>query len=164
MNKKEGKEGHRPEGTTEGFFLEPLGLYLKVERRKGRLSRISYSRERPEVPMPPEEKEGLLGCWLEGEEVPWRILDLSSLTEFQKEVLKSVASIPPGETLTYGQVAERIGRPKAARAVGRAVGKNPFPLIIPCHRVVGSKGLGGYSSGLDLKWRLLDIERNICQK
>jgi len=114
--------------------------------------------------MPREEKEGLLGCWLGGEEVPWRVLDLSNLTEFQKEVLKSVASIPPGETLTYGQVAERIGRPKAARAVGQAVGKNPFPLIIPCHRVVGSKGLGGYSSGLDLKRRILDIERDICQK
>jgi len=164
VNKKEGKEERRQEGMTEGFFLEPLGLYLKLERRKGRLSRISYSRERPEVLMPPEEEEGLLRCWIEGEEVPWEILDLSSLTEFQKEVLKSVASIPPGETLTYGQVAERIGKPKAARAVGQAVGKNPFPLIIPCHRVVGSKDLGGYSSGLDLKRRLLDIERDICPK
>jgi len=66
--------------------------------------------------------------------------------------------------LTYGQVAEGIKRPGAARAVGQALGKNPFLLIIPCHRVVGSKGIGGYSLGLNLKRRLLDVEREICQK
>ncbi len=155
------KEGNDAD-LTEGMFLEPLGFYLLVEWRKGRISKISFTEERPEVPMPPEEEDALLKCWPEGEEVPWDLFDLTSLTEFQREVLSFVASIPPGETLTYGQVAERLGRPKAARAVGQALGKNPFPLIIPCHRVVGSKDIGGYSSGIGLKKRLLDVEREIC--
>ncbi len=147
---------------TEGIFLEPLGFYLLVERREGRIGRISFSTERPKVPIPPEEKEAILRCWPGGEKVPWDLLDLSALTEFQRTVLKFVATIPPGETLTYGQVAEGIRRPNAARSVGSALGKNPFPLIIPCHRVVGSNGIGGYSSGVDLKRRLLDVEKEIC--
>jgi methylated-DNA-[protein]-cysteine S-methyltransferase len=151
-------------GMTEGIFLEPLGLYLQVERRKGRIRRISFSTERPEFPMPPEEEEAILNCWLEGGEVPWELLDLSGLTKFQKDALEFVTTIPPGETLTYGEVAERLGRPNAARAAGQALGKNPFPLIIPCHRVVGSKGLGGYSSGVGLKKRLLDVEKEICHR
>jgi len=155
------KEGNDAD-LTEGMFLEPLGLYLLVERRKGRIGKISFTEERPERPLPPEEEDALLKCWPGGEEVPRRLLDLSGLTEFQKVVLKFVATIPPGETMTYGEIAKRLGRPKAARAVGMALGKNPFPLIIPCHRVVGSKGFGGYSSGVDLKRRLLDVEREIC--
>lgn len=147
----------------EGIFLEPLGLYLKVERQKGRINEMSFSQVRQEASMPPEEEEVLLKCWLEGSSVPWDLLDLSGLTEFQRVVLMFVASIPLGETLTYGQVAEGLGRPKAARAIGQALGKNPFPLIIPCHRVVGSKDLGGYSSGPDLKRRLLEIEKETCQ-
>ncbi len=149
---------------TECIFIEPLDLYLKVERRKGRIGRIAFPPERTKFPMPPEEEEALLRCWPGGEKVPWDLLDLSGLTEFQKEVLEFVTTIPLGETLTYGQVAEGIKRPGAARAVGQALGKNPFLLIIPCHRVVGSKGIGGYSLGLNLKRRLLDVEREICQK
>jgi methylated-DNA-[protein]-cysteine S-methyltransferase len=162
---REGSYADRMEGATEGIFLEPLGLYLLVERSEGRIGRISFSAKRPKVPMPPKEKEALLRCWPGGEEgVPWDLLDLSGLTGFQREVLSFVASIPLGETLTYGQVAERLGRPKAARAVGSALAANPFPLIIPCHRVVGSKGIGGYSSGVELKRRLLDVEREIFQR
>jgi len=157
------KEGNDAD-PTEGIFLEPLDLYLLVERRKGRMRKISFSQERPKVSIPPEEEDALLKCWLEGGEVPWGLFDLSSLTVFQRKVLGVVSEIPPGETMTYGQVATRLGRPKAARAVGMALGANPFPLVIPCHRVVGSKDLGGYSFGPDLKRRLLDIEREICQK
>ncbi len=109
-------------------------------------------------------KEAILRCWPGGEKVPWDLLDLSGLTDFQREVLRFVVTIPPGEPTTYGQLAARLGRPGAARAVGQALGKNPFPLIIPCHRVVGSKNIGGYSSGINLKRRLLLIEREICKK
>ncbi|HOO54449.1 MAG TPA: MGMT family protein [Methanothrix sp.] len=166
IGKQEGIIADMKEGVTksmtEGIFLEPLGLYLLVERRRGRIGRIGFSTERPKVPMPPEEKEFLLKCWLEAGEVPWELLDLSDLTDFQRVVLSFVATIPLGETLTYGQVAERLGKAGAARAVGQALKANPFPLIIPCHRVVGSKGLGGYSSGPDLKRRILDVEKEIC--
>ncbi len=149
--------------SAEGFFLEPFGLYLLVERRDGMIRKIDFSVERPKHQVPPDEEEALLGCWLKGEPVPFE-LDFSGLTEFQREVLEVTSRIPPGETMTYGQLAERLGRPKAARAVGQALGKNPFPLIIPCHRVVGARSIGGYSSGVDLKRRLLDVEREICQR
>jgi methylated-DNA-[protein]-cysteine S-methyltransferase len=88
-------------------------------------------------------------------------LDWSGATEFQRRVWKALVKIPYGETLTYGELARRIGRPGVARAVGRAVGANPIPLIVPCHRVVAAGGgLGGYSApgGVAVKRRLLDFE------
>ncbi len=80
-------------------------------------------------------------------------------TELQREVWQALATIPPGETRTYGRIAEQIKRPEAARAVGAAVGRNPISLLIPCHRVVGSGGkLTGYAGGLAVKRFLLEHE------
>ncbi len=80
-------------------------------------------------------------------------------TPFQREVWRTTSRIPYGETRTYGQIAVDIGRPKSARAVGNALGKNPLPLIIPCHRVVSSSGLGGFSGGgTEIKVFLLAVE------
>ncbi|GAB4546581.1 MAG: methylated-DNA--[protein]-cysteine S-methyltransferase [Thermodesulfovibrionia bacterium] len=80
-------------------------------------------------------------------------------TDFEKRVWLSLMDIPYGETRTYKWLAEKIGMPKAARAVGRALAKNPFPIILPCHRVIESDGsIGGYSSGIDIKRRLLELE------
>jgi len=80
-------------------------------------------------------------------------------TEFQRRVWFTLADIGYGETETYGQLAARVGNPKACRAVGLANGRNPIPLILPCHRVIGSNGsLTGYGGGLDLKRWLLDHE------
>jgi O-6-methylguanine DNA methyltransferase len=86
-------------------------------------------------------------------------LDYSGLTEFQREVLEAVRTIPRGETRTYGEVAVLVGKPGGARAVGRALAANPFPILVPCHRVVSKKGLGGFAWGLQIKERLLQIER-----
>ena len=81
------------------------------------------------------------------------------LTLFEKRVYTVVKKIPSGKVKTYAWVAEKAGRPGAARAVGNALNKNPFPIIVPCHRVVDSKGsIGGYAFGQDLKRRLLEIE------
>jgi methylated-DNA-[protein]-cysteine S-methyltransferase len=88
-------------------------------------------------------------------------VDLSSLTAFQREVLMAVSEVPPGEVITYQELAQRIGRPKAARAVGQALGRNPVPIVIPCHRVIASDGsLGGYSGarGIATKAALLQLE------
>ncbi|MCC6905801.1 MAG: methylated-DNA--[protein]-cysteine S-methyltransferase [Anaerolineae bacterium] len=75
-------------------------------------------------------------------------VDLDMLTPFQREVLRVVASIPAGAVMTYREVAAAVGRPRASRAVGNAVARNPVPIVIPCHRVVASNGLlGGYSGG-----------------
>ncbi len=84
------------------------------------------------------------------------------MTLFEKKVYRAVLSIPLGEVRTYKWVAKKAGRPKAARAVGQVLKKNPYLLIIPCHRVVASGGkLGGYSRGLKVKKSLLDLERQI---
>ncbi|MGM9988278.1 MAG: methylated-DNA--[protein]-cysteine S-methyltransferase [Bacillaceae bacterium] len=80
-------------------------------------------------------------------------------TEFQQRVWRALQAIPYGETRSYKQIAEMIGNPKASRAVGMANNKNPIPIIIPCHRVVGANGsLVGYAGGLEIKQQLLNIE------
>ena len=87
-------------------------------------------------------------------------IDLSGLTPFQRKVLTQTARIPFGDLLTYRTIAKRIGNEKASRAVGGAVGSNPIPIVVPCHRVVATDGsLGGYSGGLAAKRALLAIER-----
>ncbi len=89
-------------------------------------------------------------------EVP---IDLRQGTAFQREVWDELKRIPYGQTISYGEQAVRLGRPKAFRAVGGANGKNPIPIVIPCHRVLSSAGkLNGFSAGLDLKRRLLAVE------
>ena len=80
-------------------------------------------------------------------------------TEFQVSVLEALLGIPYGETTSYGEIARRIGRPKAVRAVGAANGRNPIPIVVPCHRVIGSTGdLTGFGGGLDTKEALLRLE------
>jgi methylated-DNA-[protein]-cysteine S-methyltransferase len=80
-------------------------------------------------------------------------------TEFQLQVLDELQKIPYGETVSYGDIASRIGRPKAVRAVGAANGRNPIPIIIPCHRVIGASGhLTGFGGGLPTKEALLRLE------
>ncbi|MEZ5358896.1 MAG: methylated-DNA--[protein]-cysteine S-methyltransferase [Candidatus Zixiibacteriota bacterium] len=87
-------------------------------------------------------------------------LDLDLCVDgFTREVLDVVARIPYGELRTYKEIAKAIGQPGAAQAVGNANGANPIPIIIPCHRVVASNGLGGYGGGLALKKKLLAIEQ-----
>ena len=81
-------------------------------------------------------------------------------TPFQKEVWSELLKIPYGETISYGELARRIGNPAASRAVGLANGSNPIPIIIPCHRVIGSNGkLTGYGGGLPIKEKLIALER-----
>ena len=85
-------------------------------------------------------------------------------TEFQMSVLHALQQIPYGETTSYAEIAERIGRPKAVRAVGAANGRNPIPIIVPCHRVIGSHGdLTGFGGGLDTKEALLRLEAEHSQ-
>ena len=82
-------------------------------------------------------------------------------TPFQKEVWQALQEIPYGETMTYQEISEKIGRPRAVRAVGTAIGKNPLLMVIPCHRVIGSKGqLTGYRGGLAMKQALLTFEQS----
>jgi len=86
-------------------------------------------------------------------------LDLSPATPFQRAVWEITGLIPYGETRSYTWMAEQMGKPKARRAVGQALGKNPLPIIIPCHRVIASDGkLGGFGGGVEMKRHLLSLE------
>lgn len=91
-------------------------------------------------------------------------LDISMGTEFQQQVWQALQDIPYGETISYATLAKQIGNPKGYRAVAQANGRNPFSIIIPCHRVIASDGkLGGYTGGLDNKAYLLGIEGVECE-
>ena len=81
-------------------------------------------------------------------------------TGFRSEVFKEMIKIPYGECVTYSYLAKKVGNPKAYRAVGSSCGKNPLPLVVPCHRVVSKSGLGGFTGGLDIKRFLLELESN----
>jgi len=116
---------------------------------------------------PPEPVAAAIGAvqrLLAGEaadltEVP---IDLDPVPPFERSVYQALRAVPPGETITYGELAGRAGSPGAARAVGAAMGRNPIPVIIPCHRVLAGGGrTGGFSApgGVITKFRLLEIER-----
>ncbi|MDF4252250.1 methylated-DNA--[protein]-cysteine S-methyltransferase [Streptomyces sp. WMMB303] len=95
-----------------------------------------------------------------GERTEFTLSHAAEGTGFQHTVWDALCGIPYGRTLSYGQLAERIGRPGAARAVGLANGRNPLSIVVPCHRVVGSTGsLTGYGGGIERKRHLLDFER-----
>ncbi|MDE3083177.1 MAG: methylated-DNA--[protein]-cysteine S-methyltransferase [Acidobacteriota bacterium] len=79
-------------------------------------------------------------------------------TDFQRDVWNALIAVPYGTTRTYGEIAAALGRPRATRAVGNANHANPWPILVPCHRVVAANGLGGYGGGLDVKRYLLSLE------
>jgi methylated-DNA-[protein]-cysteine S-methyltransferase len=142
----------------EGAYFDELGCSLMIERCGNKIKRIFISDEQP------SEKsclaEELIGHVTEGNPLPDVELDLSGFHEFRKKVSWVAMNIPRGRTMTYGEVAELCGRPGAARAVGQVMAANPFAIIVPCHRVVAKRGLGGYFWGIEMKRRLLDLE---CQ-
>jgi methylated-DNA-[protein]-cysteine S-methyltransferase len=89
-------------------------------------------------------------------------LDLQASPEFHRQVYQVARTIPPGQTLTYGEIAKRLGVPHESREVGQALGRNPIAVIVPCHRVLGADGkMGGFSAngGIATKRRMLEIER-----
>jgi methylated-DNA-[protein]-cysteine S-methyltransferase len=100
-----------------------------------------------------------LEAYFEGERREFDLALAPQGTAFQRGVWEMLRTIPYGETISYGELAARLGRSGAARAVGAANGRNPIPIVIPCHRVVGSNGsLTGFGGGLDVKRRLLALE------
>ena len=157
------------------FFVHypsPLGLYLVAGSPQG-LFCIKNEAQAPPL-LARWEHKGIefresarhnqrtvaqLDAYFSGKRLKFDLpLDLRG-TPFQRRVWECLLDIPPGRTWTYGQVAEAIGRPGAARAVGRAVGTNPVAIVVPCHRVIGSDGsLTGYGGGLERKTALLQLE------
>ena len=152
----------------------PIGPLLVAVTERG-LCRISFDPEpdreldglardygprvlRAASPIDPVKRE--LDEYFQGRRRKFELpVDLRGRSEFSLAVLQQLADVPYGEVTTYGSLAARTGRPRAARAVGTIMNRNPIPIVLPCHRVVGSTGsLVGYGGGLERKRQLLDLE------
>ena len=139
----------------------PIGT-LWLERRRcravqHRLRRTGRARTRADAIE--REAESQLRAYFAGELTRFDLPLSPRGTEFQRRVWDAVARVPYGTTTTYSAVAATLGRPSACRAVGAANGRNPLPIVVPCHRVVGASGaLTGYGGGLERKRALLDLE------
>jgi len=136
-------------------------LILPKSSRKAALSEIKeLAADTVEDTSAFSDLPGRLQRYFNGEKVLFSdILDLGDATTFDRAVWNATLSIPYGETRSYAWIAQQIGSPQAFRAVGGALARNPFPIIVPCHRVVASSGnLGGFGGGLPLKKRLLELE------
>lgn len=163
------------------IFNTKMG-WIGISGRDGRISRLELpksDRLKAEAAM----KEGKTGEFVEtrldftceagqleryfaGERVKFDFeVDISKASTFERKVWQAAREIDYGEVKTYGWVAEKIGQPGAARAVGQALGRNIIPIIIPCHRVIASDGgIGGFKSGLDWKVILLGMELSVIQE
>ena len=127
-----------------------------MERLGNKIIKVFFSAEQPSRSS--ELAEGLIKYVTDGTPCPKVELDLSGFDDFRRKVISVVMNIPRGRTMTYGEVAALAGHPGAARAVGNVMAKNPFVILVPCHRVVAKQGLGGFAWGLEAKERLLEFE------
>jgi methylated-DNA-[protein]-cysteine S-methyltransferase len=160
-----------PQSPTEyTTFASPIGDLLLVGE-SGRLRGLHYpGRHRigpgwVETADPFGDAIEQLGEYFAGERRDFDLELDPHGTDFERAVWAQLLEIPYGETASYGAVARAIGRPDRARAVGAANGRNPLPIVIPCHRVIGADGsLVGYGGGLDLKRRLLELESGAVQQ
>jgi methylated-DNA-[protein]-cysteine S-methyltransferase len=155
-------------------FDSPVGELLVAATPRG-VCRISYDSD-PEAqaesladaygvrvlraPRAVDDVKRELDEYFEGKRMEFDLaLDLTRAADFTRDVLGELARVPFGEVTTYGHLASRVGRPRAARAVGTVMNRNPIPIVLPCHRVIGSTGsLVGYAGGLDRKEQLLRLE------
>ena len=145
----------------------PLGPLMVAESERG-LARIAFTQADEPIQPEPHWRRGELRSpavaqleeYFAGQRQTFE-LDLDPVgSAFALEVWRCLVEIPYGDTWSYGQLARRLGRPKASRAVGAANGRNPLPVVVPCHRVIGADGsLTGYAGGLRFKKGLLELEQ-----
>jgi methylated-DNA-[protein]-cysteine S-methyltransferase len=139
-------------------FEKPEADFFQVLKRRAPQAAIQLAQVQSDSP------SRQINEYFEGKRQAFDLsLDLSGVPAFQQEALKATLAIPYGQTATYAEIAAAIGHPGAARAVGRAEATNPIPIVIPCHRVVGSDGkLHGYGGpgGISLKAKLLAMEQS----
>lgn len=148
------------------FFYETIIGLLGIKENGTNITEIYFGKD--EIPINIELKEtslikktiDQLEEYFEGKRKSFDLPFEPKGTEFQKSVWNELLKIPYGETCSYGEIAKRIGNPKASRAIGMANNRNPISIIIPCHRVIGANGkLVGYGGGIDIKEKLLNLEK-----
>lgn len=149
-----------PRGTIYGYIGESGVRALQLPDPNKSRTRVHFLHSAPNIMLGRVLHRALDHYFAGVKEDFGRIpLDLSGATFFQQSVWQAARAIPWGETVSYGDLAKRIGRPTAVRAVGRALGANPIPIIIPCHRILAADGgLGGFAAGLAWKELLLMLE------
>ena len=146
------------------FQLGKIGIAEKDGKICGIFYYDEYDYELAETPLIKETSKQLFE-YFSGKRQYFNVPILIEGTEFQKKVWNVLMTIPYGKTVCYGDIAKQIGQPKASRAVGGANNKNRIPIIIPCHRVIGTSGkLVGYADGLEKKEFLLNLEFKYSQK
>ncbi len=145
------------------IFAQPLDCYIEIVHNS-RLRSIRFIKNKEKL----TEKKTLkasfeLEQYFKGERTDFSCdFDISEFSSFSKNVLYETSKIMYGKTITYSELAEKTGC-LSARAVGRALANNPVPIVIPCHRVIAKNGIGGYSAGIDIKIRLLELEKKYSQ-
>jgi methylated-DNA-[protein]-cysteine S-methyltransferase len=152
--------------TARCLLPSPLGTLSLTADSSGRISSLRIA---PHLLPAPEVDRVLFGtvaeelrAYFEGRSTEFTVPIVAQGTEFQRSAWKVLAAVPYGETRTYREIAAAMGSPHAARAVGQALNRNPIAIIVPCHRVVGSRGeLTGYSGGIAAKRFLLDLEAKV---
>ncbi len=153
---------------SHSFYIPFMGNALRIQANKKGVTEIFWLKKLPEnrTSLNPDQNKikKQINEFVKGQSPLKLAIDWENLsgTEFQKKVWKKMSQIPYGKTKSYGEIAKSLKKPGAARAVGTACGKNPVLLAIPCHRVVGTSGLGGFSGGgLPVKKKLLALEGSI---
>ena len=157
------------------YYKSPIGL-IRIFESGGFLTRADFVGQNPESAHCESERRSKssnllkdacmqLGEYFKGRRKKFELALKPNGTDFQRSAWESLLRIPYGETRSYLQQAESISHPKAIRAIGQANSRNPIPIIIPCHRVIGKNGsLTGYAGGLDRKTRLLVMEKNFMHE
>ena len=139
------------------IFSKPLDCYVYIGVSGDKVASVEFRHfgEPKKLPITDD-----LTRYFSGKPVDFLKYDvcLEEFTPFEQAVLNETRKISYGNTITYAELADRIGKAGAARAVGNALSKNPVPIVIPCHRVVGKDNIGGYSQDIEIKKRLLKIE------
>lgn len=155
-----------------GIIAETMGGVCKIELQNDESDFLSWIRIKyPDYKIVKLENEIRLECekqiseYFEGTRKEFNLkLDLK-LTNFQHEVFNVLLKVPYGSVVSYGDIANKVGGAKYSRAVGNALNKNPLPIIIPCHRVIDSKGgIGGFYAGVDIKKTLLNLEKEMIKE
>ena len=143
-----------------GVAFSARGLRRLVLPRPTRAAAVGGLDLPPAAVLAPHEtlRRGLTEFFQGNGSCPHVPVDLAGVEGFTRRVFAAACAIPPGTTITYAELARRAGSPRACRAAGQVMARNPIPIVIPCHRVVAATGPGGYGGGLAMKARLLALE------